>query len=106
MDSVNTGFGSENKLIKECKKPKYKTHLFKEDYLSDFISPSEKKKVRDNLNIYSKEEVDKLVSHIIVEETTNLVTKEVLQEKLDNLNFTDSVHKSYVNYEIPNDLFK
>ena len=106
LDTVNTGFGSENKVVIECEKPKYKTHLFRENYLSEFVTPLEKKKARDNLDVYSKEEVSNMVSHIIVGEITNLVTKEVLQQELDNLDFTDSEHKSYVNYEIPKNLFK
>lgn len=106
LNSVNTGFGTDNKLVIECQKPTYKSHLFKENYLGEFATKLEKQKARDNLDVYSKEEISNIVSHIIVGEITNLVTKEVLQQELDNLDFTDSIHKSYVNYEIPNNLFK
>ena len=33
IGSVDTGFGCDNQLIRECPKPKYKTHLCKENYL-------------------------------------------------------------------------
>lgn len=106
LDTAETGFGAGNKLIKDCPKPEYKTHLFRENYLGEFKTETEKTLVRNNLGIYSKQEVDKIVSHIIVAEITNLVTKEELRQELDDLDFTDSVHKSYADYEIPNNLFK
>ena len=102
LDNVDSGYGSENKVIIECKKPEFKSHLFKENYLGEFKSETEKQKVRDNLEVYSKKEVTK----IIQTKTSHLITLEQLDQKLSNLDFTSSILRSYANYEIPNNLFK
>jgi hypothetical protein len=54
LDTAETGFGECNKLIKDCPKPEYKTHLFKENYLGEFKTETEKTLARNNLGVYSK----------------------------------------------------
>lgn len=105
IGSVDTGFGCDNQLIRECPKPKYKTHLCKENYLGEFKEESEKALARYNLGVYSKQEIDEVVSKII-QENNNFVTKSQVEGMLKELDFVDSVLKSYADYQIPNDLFK
>lgn len=104
MDFVDTGFGYENILWKDCPRPKFKTHLFKENYLNEFKSDTEKTLVRHNLEVYSKAETNQIVSHLISEK--NLVTKDNISEIIEDLNFVDSIPKSDVYYDIPDKLFK
>lgn len=104
MDTIETGFGFEEVLIKECSKPKYKTHLVKESYLSEFSEPTEKALVRANLEVYSKEEVDKLVIGKI--STESFITKQQVTEMMANLDFVNSTLKAYADYTIPSNLFK
>ena len=104
MDTVETGFGFEGVLIKDCLKPKYKTHLAKENYLSEFSAPTEKALVRANLGVYSKEEVDKLVIGKI--STESFITKEQVTEMMADLDFVDSTLKAYADYIIPSNLLK
>lgn len=98
LDNVDSGYGSENKLVVECAKPEYKTHLLKENYLGEFKSETEKQKVRDNIGV--KTEVIKIIK------SSHLITSDQLNQKLANLDFTNSILKSYAKYEIPNNLFK
>jgi hypothetical protein len=58
IEHIETGFGDCNTITKECPKPEYKTHLFKENYLGEFKSETEKALVRNNLGVYSKKETD------------------------------------------------
>lgn len=106
IDTVDTGFGAENKVLVECAKPEYKTPLFKENYLGEFKTNIEKQNARNNLEVYSKQEVSEIVYKIINSATTNIVTKEYVDEKVKNLDFTTSVLKSQVSYNIPTNLFK
>lgn len=102
LTKVDTGFGGDQTLIKECKKPVYKTHLCKESYLSEFKSETEKKLARNNLNVYSKEE-----THLIIQKSvSNIVTKNDLEEFIKDLDYTTSELKMNVNYIIPDNLFK
>lgn len=106
LDNIDTGFGSEYELVKECKKPVYKTHLCKESYLSEFKSETEKQLARTNLGVVGKNEVNVIiqqsVSDFIVK--TNLITISDLEEIIKD--YTTSEFRSQVNYEIPNQLFK
>ena len=104
IGSVDTGFGCDNQIVIDCPKPKYKTHLCKENYLGEFKTEFEKALARTNLGVYSKEEIDKIVGHIV--EDNNFATKEEVQNIVANLDFVDSTLKSHVDYQIPNDLFK
>ncbi len=102
LDSVDTGFGSENKLNLDCPKPEYHTHLCKENYLGEFKAESEKILARTNLGVYSIGEVDKIVSDIVKDN----ITRNEVQSMIANLDFVDSTLKSHVDYQIPNNLFK
>lgn len=101
LKDVDTGFGDNQKLVTECKKPVYKTHLCKESYLSEFKSESEKNLARINLDVYSKEE-----THIVLQKVaSDFVTKNELEESFKDLDYTTSSFRSIVNYEIPDNLF-
>lgn len=102
ISNVDTGFGCNNILNIECPKPKYKTHLCKENYLNEFKSEQEKTLVRYNIGVYSKKEVDNLV----IESLTSFITKEEVQVIVDNLDYVKSTLKSQVDYQIPDKLFK
>lgn len=104
MNQIETGFGECNTITKDCPKPKYKTHLFKENYLGEFKSETEKALARNNLGVYSKEETDKIISHIVIEE--GLVSREEIVEMIGDLDFVDSTIRSNAQYDIPDKLFK
>lgn len=106
LESVDTGFGNKNTLIKDCPKPKFKTPMYEENYLSEFNSESEKKLARYNLGVYSKDEVSKIVADIVGKDTETFITRQELEEKLAGLDFVDSELKGTTSYEIPDKLFK
>lgn len=106
IEDVETGFGPEQTItIPDCPKKKHFTHLYKENYLGEFKEESEKALARYNLGVYSKAEIDEVVSKI-VQENDNFVTKSQVEGMLQELDFVDSVLKSYADYQIPSDLFK
>lgn len=105
IGSIDTGFGCDNQIVIDCPKPKYKTHLCKENYLGEFKAESEKTLARNNLRVYSKEEIDKIVGQI-VENNNNFITRKEVQDMVADLDFIDSTLKSYADYQIPNNLFK
>lgn len=106
IGSIDTGFGCDNQIVIDCPKPKYKTHLCKENYLGEFKTESEKTLARNNLGVYSKEEIDKIVGQIVENNNNNFITRKEVQNMIANLDFVDSTLKSYVDYQIPNNLFK
>lgn len=106
LASVDTGFGNGNTLIKDCPRPKFKTPMYEENYLSEFDSETERKLARNNLGVYSKDEVSKIVADIIGKDTQTFITRLELEEKLAGLDFVDSELKGTTNYEIPDKLFK
>ena len=104
LGTVDTGFGDENRLIKDCKK--FKTHLFKENYFSEFKGETEKALARYNLDVYSKDEVTKLISGVISDGTQTFVTKEQVEEMIADIDYVAGGSKSYeADYEIPNTIF-
>lgn len=105
IGSIDTGFGCDNQIVIDCPKPKYKTHLCKENYLGEFKAESEKTLARNNLGVYSKEEIDKIVGQI-VKNNNNFITRKEVQDMIADLDFIDSTLKSYADYQIPNNLFK
>lgn len=105
MDSVNTGLGPENTVIVECPEPEFKIPLCKENYLGEFETAIEKQLARYNLGVYSKEEVENIVSKIVNINITNLVTKAEVETMINNLDYVDSTLKALADYQIPNDLF-
>ena len=106
IGSIDTGFGCDNQIVIDCPKPKYKTHLCKENYLGEFKTESEKTLARNNLGVYSKEEIDKIVGQIVENNNNNFITRKEVQNMIANLDFVDSTLKSYTDYQIPNNLFK
>lgn len=106
LDSVDTGFGEHNTLLKDCPNAKFKQPLFKEDYLSDFISETEKQLVRNNLGVIGEAEVTKLVKDLIAKDISSFITIEKIEELLQDLDFVDSKVNSYADYTIPDKLFK
>ena len=106
IDSVNTGLGAENTVIIDCPEPKFKIPLCKENFLGEFETVIEKQLARYNLGVYSKEEVDNVVSKIIDINITNLATKAEVETMIKNLDYVDSTLKALADYQIPNDLFK
>ena len=106
MDTVNTGLGSENIIIVECPKPNPKIPLCKENYLGEFDNIIEKQLARYNLNVYSKEEVDKIVTKLVNSNINNLITRSEVETMINELDFVNSELKALVDYQIPNNLFK
>lgn len=103
-DTVDTGFGDQNIIIKEC--PKFKIPLYKENYLGEFQTPIEKALARRNLEVYSKDEIDKAVSKVLNIDLSEYVTKNEIQKIIKDLNFVDASTKAYVDCIIPDNLFK
>lgn len=104
IDFVDTGFGTNNTITLECPKSEFKTPLFKENYLIEFGSETEKELIRFNLDVYSKKEVNNLISHIIVGDVNgDFVTKDEVNVMLGD--YVSSFSQSYALYDIPNNLF-
>ena len=80
--------------------------MYEENYLSEFNSETERKLARNNLGVYSKDEVGKIVADIIGKDTQTFITRLELEEKLAGLDFVDSELKGTTNYEIPDKLHK
>ena len=106
IDTVDTGFGGNNTIHQDCKNPEYKIPLYKENYLGEFKEETEKIKVRENLEIYSKTEVNKIISEIIANDSGTFITKLEVEQMIENLDFVDSTLRAKANYDIPNNLFK
>jgi hypothetical protein len=56
--------------------------------------------------VYGKSEVSKIVSDVINDNTLSFITKIEVEKMINDLDFVDSTSRSYVNYEIPDKLFK
>jgi hypothetical protein len=65
METIDSGFGTCNILVKQCSKPRLLSVLYKENYFSEFESDIEKQIVRNNLNVYSKNETDEALARLI-----------------------------------------
>lgn len=104
-DKADTGFGPEQTLtIPECPTPKHYTHLYKENYLSEFKTETEKELARNNLGVYSKEYINNVINNIVIN-NKNFVTKSEVEVMIQDLDFVTSKLKSYADYQIPNNLF-
>ena len=59
LDDMNTGFGEGQELHYDtpCKKPELKTPLYKDNYLSEFVTEEEKAAVRNALGLYTKSDI-------------------------------------------------
>lgn len=106
LDTVNTGFGSSNLLVKDCRVPKFKQILYKEDYLSVFTTETEKELARNNLGVVGITEVTKLVKDLVKKDIESFITTEKVEEMIKGLDFVDSKLNSRVDYQIPDKLFK
>ena len=106
IDSIDTGFDKLHIIKKDCPESKSFITLYRENYLSEFRSETEKQKARDNLGVYGKNEVSKIISDVINNGTLDFITKKEAQEMIQDLDYVNSDSRSYVNYEIPDNLFK
>lgn len=100
ISDIDTGFGTDNVLHKECAKPQYKSLLYKENYLGEFVSEDEKQQARQNLGVYSKSEISKIVSNVVSGNNELLATKEELNEAIADLNLIDSDQVGKTTYDI------
>ena len=59
LNSFNTGFGENNELHfdDKCKKPSLKTPLYRENYLTEFVTSEEKAAARKALGLYNGDDV-------------------------------------------------
>lgn len=106
LDKIDTGFGDDNTLHKECPKPKFTQHLSKENFLSEFKSASEKQQARDNLEVYSKAEIDVFIKNLTSVDLNNFITKDQVTQLVQNLDYVKSEYQLDINYNIPKSLFK
>lgn len=106
LESIETGFGSGNFLLKDCPDTKFKIPLFKEDYLSDFVSETEKRLVRSNLGLVGVSEVTEIVDDLVKEKVESFITIEKAEELISQLDMVDAKLNSNADYKIPDKLFK
>ena len=104
-DTIDTGFG-QGTLHKECPTPELVEYLIKSNHLSEFKTDIDKELARQNLEVYSSTQVNKLLEQITNSVGSIYVTKKEVMQIVDNLDFVDSTLKSYANYEIPSNLFR
>lgn len=105
IDIIETGFGDENTLHKECPKPKFHQHLCKENFLGEFKTEIEKQLARDNLGVYSKIQIDQFIKDLTNIDTSSFITKDEVTSMLQDLDFVKSTLKSQTDYNIPENLF-
>ena len=104
--TIDSGFGCDDKLTINCPKPELHTHLCKENYLGEFKEESEKALARDNLGVYSKDEVSKVLADVVANiDTSIFITKKEVYNLVENLDFVNSYIKANIDYEIPEQLF-
>lgn len=104
--TIDSGFGCDDKLTINCPKPELHTHLCKENYLGEFKEESEKALARDNLGVYSKDEVSKVLEDVVANiDTSIFITKKEVYNLVENLDFVNSSIKANIDYEIPEQLF-
>ena len=114
--TVQTGFGPKDTLHKECPTPNLVTYLLKEKYLAEFEKETEKQLARNNLGVYSAQEVDQTIKTLTINFGKDFVLKESFEERLqqtinnfnkivEGLEYVDSITKAQANYVIPETLF-
>ena len=104
--TIDSGFGCDDKLTINCPKPELHTYLCKENYLGEFKEESEKALARDNLGVYSKDEVSKVLADVVANiDTSIFITKKEVYNLIENLDFVNSSIKANIDYEIPEQLF-
>lgn len=105
IDKINTGFGCDNALHKDCPKPQWHQHLCKENFLGEFKTELEKQLARDNLDIYSKTQIDRFIKDLSGVDLSSYITKDYFNEAIQNLDYVKSSLKSNIDYNIPENLF-
>lgn len=105
IDKINTGFGCDNALHKDCPKPQWHQHLCKENFLGEFKTELEKQLARDNLDIYSKTQINKFIKDLSGVDLSSYITKDYFNEAIQNLDYVKSSLKSNIDYNIPENLF-
>ena len=105
LDQIDTGFGDENTLHKECPQPQWHRHLCKENFLSEFKTEIEKQLARDNLNVYSKLQIDQFIKDITNVDISSFITRDEVTNMIQDLDFVKSTLKSQIDYNIPENLF-
>ena len=105
IDKINTGFGCDNALHKECPKPQWHQHLCKENFLGEFKTELEKQLARDNLNVYSKVQIDEFIKNLSGVDLSSYITKDYFNEAIQDLDYVKSSLKSNIDYNIPENLF-
>ena len=104
--TIDSGFSCDDKLTTNCPKPELHTHLCKENYLGEFKEESEKALARDNLGVYSKDEVSKVLADAVANlDASIFITKKEVYNLVENLDFVNSSIKANIDYEIPEQLF-
>lgn len=104
--TIDSGFSCDDTLTIDCPKPELHTHLCKENYLGEFKAESEKELARNNLGVYSKDEVNKVLTDAVENlDTSIFITKKEVYNLVENLDFVNSSIKTNVDYEIPEQLF-
>lgn len=104
--TIDSGFSCDDKLIIDCPKPELHTHLCKENYLGEFKAESEKELARNNLGVYSKDEVNKVLEEAVKNlDTSIFITKKEVYNLIEDLDFVNSSIKANIDYEIPEQLF-
>lgn len=105
IDKINTGFGCDNALHKDCPKPQWHQHLCKENFLGEFKTELEKQLARDNLDIYSKIQIDEFIKNLSGVDLSSYITKDYFNEAIQNLDYVKSSLKSNIDFDIPENLF-
>ena len=105
INFIDTGFGECKTIEKVCPKPTFKSHLYKENYLNEFKTETEKALIRNHLGIYGKSETIALIKQEI-DNCQSFIKKEEVKEMITNLDFVNSTLKAFVDYQIPEKLFK
>ena len=104
--TIDSGFSCDDTLTIDCPKPELHTHLCKENYLGEFKAESEKELARNNLGVYSKDEVNKVLEDAVENlDTSIFITKKEVYNLVENLDFVNSSIKANIDYEIPEQLF-
>lgn len=105
IDKINTGFGCDMALHKDCPKPQWHQHLCKENFLEEFKTDLEKQLARDNLGVYSKTQVDEFIKNLSGVDVSSFITKTEFNDTIQNLDFVKSSLKAKTDYNIPENLF-
>lgn len=105
-ETVDTGFGNNGVLHRQCPNSKYIQYLDSSNHLGEFKTETDKELARQNLGVYSKDKINQLLNSITSDVGSLFVTKEEVNRMISNIKLIDSSLKSYANYVIPANLFR